>query len=318
MPYTAYFVTECAKRLASIRAKPQDLSQYYNHTETDNKYYPPNFRWEKDLQTNNNNFNPCAAINFHEDIVVLNTTDSNLSVFTKKGQVIKVGSPGSGDGQLKNPKAFNVIYQSNSFNNKSNIVVADTGNHRIQFFSTLDGTFVSSFGSKGSGDGEFESPSGITVDQTNGNIIVSDTGNNRIQIFSSDGKFISKFGTKGSNNEQLNGPTGIFKSQGNKIYVIDTGNCCIKSFTPNGTFVKKYGGLGNDFGQFQTPLGIQVTSTEKVVVVDGNSIQKFEQDGKCIWKYKGNMKPSFVKICRDGFMIITDNSRKVVSYYRNI
>jgi hypothetical protein len=38
------------------------------------------------------------------------------------------------------------------------------------------------FGSRGSGDGQFLFPEGVTVD-SHGNIIVADTENNRIQVF---------------------------------------------------------------------------------------------------------------------------------------
>jgi len=67
-------------------------------------------------------------------------------------------------------------------NGKDNVYVTDVNNHRIQKF-TSDGEFLTSWGSEGDGDGQFNQPEGIDVDLA-GRVIVADTGNNRIQVFS--------------------------------------------------------------------------------------------------------------------------------------
>ena len=63
-----------------------------------------------------------------------------------------------------------------------NIYVADTGNNRVQVFDP-SGVFQSTFGSFGSGNGQFSDPYGIAVG-SGGNIYVADTGNSRVQVFS--------------------------------------------------------------------------------------------------------------------------------------
>ena len=55
-------------------------------------------------------------------------------------------------------------------------------NHRIEKFDS-NGTFLTKWGSWGSGDGQFKYPYGVAVDSS-GNVYVADTGNNRIQKFS--------------------------------------------------------------------------------------------------------------------------------------
>lgn len=60
-----------------------------------------------------------------------------------------------------------------------NVFVADFYNNRIQKF-TADGTFLSSFGEKGSGPGQFSYPIALAVGD-DGSIYVADYGNNRIQ-----------------------------------------------------------------------------------------------------------------------------------------
>jgi len=49
------------------------------------------------------------------------------------------------------------------------------------------------WGSFGTGDGQFRSPTGMTVQFPQGNVYVVDTGNQRVQEFSNDGKFINKW-----------------------------------------------------------------------------------------------------------------------------
>jgi len=67
------------------------------------------------------------------------------------------------------------------------LYVADTFNNRIQEF-TSNGTFLTSFGTAGSGNGQLAYPHGIAVDGS-GNVYVADTGNpsgtsnNRVEVF---------------------------------------------------------------------------------------------------------------------------------------
>ena len=60
-----------------------------------------------------------------------------------------------------------------------NVFVADFYNHRVQKFAS-DGTFLTSFGSRGSGSGEFEYPIAVAV-AIDSTVFVADFGNNRIQ-----------------------------------------------------------------------------------------------------------------------------------------
>jgi tripartite motif-containing protein 71 len=63
----------------------------------------------------------------------------------------------------------------------SDIVVADSYNHRVQIFDA-EGNFLHKFGSDGSGDGQFSFPKGVAISKA-GNIIVTDYNNHRVQIF---------------------------------------------------------------------------------------------------------------------------------------
>jgi len=71
------------------------------------------------------------------------------------------------------------------------IYVVDQGRTRIVKFSS-DGQVLRTWGSKGSGDGQFDDPTSVAVDNTN-KVYVADPINRRIQVFDSDGKFLAKW-----------------------------------------------------------------------------------------------------------------------------
>ena len=110
------------------------------------------------------------------------------------------------------------------------VYVADTGNQRIQKFSS-DGQFVTKWGSWGEGDGEFgvsvsfaQGPEDVAVD-ANGFVYVADSGNHRIQKFDRAGNFIAQWGTQGTNDGQFSFPTGLEIDSNGFVYVMEkTGN----------------------------------------------------------------------------------------------
>src|SRR5206468_7346315 len=144
-------------------------------------------------------------------------------------------------------------------------------------------------GGRGTGKGEFDSPSGIAVDAS-GNILVADTNNGRIEKFSPTGTFLSLIGTKGSGYGQLGGPNGIAIDRAGNIYVAEVAhNHRVQKLARDGTFIAEW--KGPELG-FYGPRRIAIGPDDSIYVVDqGHArIVKFSPDGRvlAVWGSSGN------------------------------
>lgn len=98
------------------------------------------------------------------------------------------------------------------------IIVSDFDKNCISMFSP-SGEKLRSFGTHGTGKGQFQRPRGVAVD-TEGNIVVVDSNNSRIQKFTAAGKFLAEASNNGI--LQLKYPRSIaFSSKNKKLYVVD-------------------------------------------------------------------------------------------------
>ncbi len=101
--------------------------------------------------------------------------------------------------------------------------------------------FVSSFGQKGSGEGQFHQPGGIAVGPL-GMVYVADTGNDRVQKFDLKGNYHSEVGGFGWEDARFNEPVGLATPRGLKIYVADSRNDRIQIFGPHLQLLAVVGG----------------------------------------------------------------------------
>ncbi len=144
----------------------------------------------------------------------------------------------------------------------SRILVADSGNDRVQAFDALGG-FVSAYGSTGSGPGQFSDPQGLAVDD-DGRVIVADRGNNRLQLLRFDGvNFSGLFGVQGL----FNGPTGVAAYGSDRILVADTGNSAIKLVIPHEHLPIIEELPTGQHGPLNAPRGVAAASSDGSVVV---------------------------------------------------
>jgi len=162
-------------------------------------------------------------------------------------------------------------------------VVAGTPSSALEEY-----TFVGSFGTPGSGDGEFLTPIGIAVD-LQGNIYVADTDNHRIQMLDGYGSFIRQWGGEGGADGRFSYPRGIAVDDGGRIYVADTGNHRVQVFAQNGSHLLSFGSYGSgEYGLLQ-PSGIAVDTAYIYIADTGNNrIQVFSKSGTHIRFFGGS------------------------------
>jgi len=165
-------------------------------------------------------------------VFITDTFNHRIEVLSLDGKFLReFGTEGSGEGKLNKPSDIAIApYTITTKGSTGSVFITDTFNHRIQSF-TFEGDFLDSFGSKGSGEGQFNEPKGIAIDLL-GNIYVADSGNNRIQVFDRDGNFIIAFGELGSGEGQFDDPEDVSLDADGTLYVVDTGNHRIQTFEP--------------------------------------------------------------------------------------
>ncbi|XP_011408980.1 PREDICTED: E3 ubiquitin-protein ligase TRIM71-like [Amphimedon queenslandica] len=176
--------------------------------------------------------------------------------------VASAGKKGSGPPQFNFPIGLAVCRTL-----PQSVYVCDCFNHCIQILDSALQS-LSMFGSEGSGEGQFDQPTDIAIDNQ-GCLYVTDTGNHRIQKFSSDGKFIFKFGTEGSGQGQLKNPYGItIDEKTDLLYVTERSNSRISVFNSDGEFVCSFGSKGNGDGELNEPRGVSFNRDGFLYVCD--------------------------------------------------
>jgi len=166
------------------------------------------------------------------------------------------------NGQFKTP-TFMALHPI-----RDEIVVADTGNNRLQVIQLSDGACLRTIGGvKGFGNDQFNAPYGVAFTTSGDNIIVADINNQRVQVLKySDGSHVRTIGigSKGIGNGEFNNPYSVAVDSNDNIYVYDAGNNRIQMFNVNGDFIR-YDSLksnGNYGGIAINHIGDQLIAVE--------------------------------------------------------
>jgi len=198
-----------------------------------------------------------VAIDCNDNIYV--TSRHKLQKFNRNGEFIKsVGSgrEGSKPGEFKIPQGVKV--------HDNQVYVCDFQNNRIQVFD-LELSFITSFGTKGSKQGQHNSLSDLAFDRQ-GNIYVCEYSNSQVQVLDSSGYHIQQFGHE-SGPGKLNRPEGIHIAH-ECAYVLDCENDRIAVFQLSGAFLTSVGKEGKEIGEFNSPKGIMFDCNGFLYVCD--------------------------------------------------
>ncbi len=176
------------------------------------------------------------------------------------------GGPGRGKAGAGVPgDAFNQP-TGVAWDSTGNIFVSDgIGNSRIAKFDK-NGKFLKSWGSKGTGEREFDTPHSLAVDAKN-NVYVADLGNKRIQVFDDDGNFKTQIINVGAPWAICISPGPhqyIYSSNSNPPESMDGGE--IYKMELDGTVLGKFGTAGKLPKEFGTVNQIDCRNPNSLLV----------------------------------------------------
>jgi DNA-binding beta-propeller fold protein YncE len=148
-------------------------------------------------------------ISASDEVFLIDRDAHEVLKFNTEGKVLlKLGTRGKPSLQAPFNHPADVAVSSSG-----DIFVADGyGNSCVHRFSA-EGKYLLSWGTPGSGRGQFSTPHGIWVDGRD-RVYVADRENNRVQVFSIEGDYLQEWGA-------LYHPMDIFIDRDNRVYVTD-------------------------------------------------------------------------------------------------
>ena len=203
------------------------------------------------------------------------------------------------------------------------MIVSEYGGHCITVLDR-EGKKINSFGSLGSGRGQFKGPSGIAV-TSNRTILVGDSVNHQIQELTMEGECIACIGESGNGHLQFWCPRGITinKTTG-QVFVADENNHRIQVLNPDLTFSYTFGSNGSGQGQFLYPCDVTLDSKGFVYVADRNNnrITKFTPEGRFVDMFgtKGSKpgqlnRPLGITVDDNDLLYVTEENNHRVSIF---
>ncbi|MDE0920429.1 MAG: 6-bladed beta-propeller, partial [Arenicellales bacterium] len=183
-----------------------------------------------------------------------------------------------------------------AIDSQRNFYALDVGSSRVQKFTSF-GLFITQWGGKGSGPGEFYygkdhgGPMGIAI--AGNRVFVTDQGNFRVQVFTQDGIYSSEFGTEGTGDGQFLKPTHVAVDSKGHVYVTDWERRDVQKFVSSASgyeWALTFGGketVAHEQGLFYAkadgygPNGIAINSKDLIHVSDSGNcrVQVFDSGG---------------------------------------
>lgn len=195
------------------------------------------------------------------------------------------------------------------------IYVSDTNNQQVQVFDS-SGTPIFKFGKKGTGEGQFQFPYGITGDKDR-NVYVSDLYNGKISVFTSKGKFIKYFTDENNKADFIKSPGGL-RIFGKKIYITDIQENIVLVYSLDGKKLLEISSATAKDDTLNAPNAVTIDEDHNIYVSDtGNQrLLVFDKKGKFKRLINGStdgkgeskfVNPRGIGVLGNGVVLMVDN-----------
>ena len=245
------------------------------------------------------NYPWCVTVNHNTgNIYVADTYNHCVKVFDKTAKYLLKFGDGKGKGKMSFPRRL-LIRGNRVFVSHSNCILV----------YELDGKFVSRIGSEGSGELQFNSPWGLSTDESNNDIYICDWSNNRIQIISENLQYKSQFGK-----DTLYHPLGITLYKDN-IFVLDQSNPCLHIYNKDLVLQKSVVTRGEG-QQVINPLSFLIDKFGYILITDysSNSILILNSEFEFVHKISVT-KPTGITMDEEDRIIVTCNVSKCLQIF---
>ena len=249
------------------------------------------------------------------EMAVCENSANTMTVFDSSHERLQCfGSTGSKERRLSLPRGVAISTDNTVF-----VAV----NHCVKKF-TLEGQFIASVGSQGSGELQFRFPWALAYNDTNNRVYVCDTNNNRITILNHDLTFHGSFGSKGSDAGQFNKPEGISVDSKGNVLVADMRNNRIQVFDESGRYLSSI--THTTPGQrLKGPVSVAVGPDDWVYVIeiDSNRVSVFDENGEYIKSFgkRGHKDGEFndphaIAVSDDGRVYVSDTFNNRIQVFK--
>jgi DNA-binding beta-propeller fold protein YncE len=174
--------------------------------------------------------------------------------------------------------------------------------------------FSGSFGSAGAGNGEFNEPFGVAVNDSTGRVYVVDKGNSRVEFFSASGTYEGQFNGSDAPSGPFSEPTAVAVNQSDgDVWVVDSGHNVVDEFTEAGVYVTGSQLTGRSPTEpFENPDGVAVDSVSGDVYIAERN-EKSEHGPVNVFEPSGKWKTQFEPEARPWTLAIDSKSNVYVA-----
>jgi sugar lactone lactonase YvrE len=177
------------------------------------------------------------------------------------------------------------------------------------------GKVLLTFGSSGSGAGQFRDPTAIAV-SGNGMVFVADRSNRNVQIFRGDGVFLNAL--NGDNAGRLSEPVAMVFDQRDYLYILDAGRKSVFTYSSGGQSMGEFGKTREGASLLTEPVALAFANDE-VLVLDAGQVKAFTAKGQLLRSFgaKGSgiggfNEPSGIAYGGGSNLLVADRGNKRV------